>query len=142
MRIRLLLGLAVLLVSGCKTFTVDVIKSPNFTPRPGTYHVDLLYKEPDEGFEVVGIIEIRASNRVPIQAIAQRLVQMSTKLDADAVIPPDASKTRNLKYDSDNPYRPFYIFDDGNTAIVEGRAIRYSKATQPKLHWWQSKPES
>lgn len=130
---RILLYATVALLSlaqlGCVShYRVSSVKSPEWSYRisyPPTPKV--LLAAPTTPYVVIGTIEVRASRSATTDDLGNALVSEARKLDADAVIPPSPDVPRALKFESINPYRVYYTFDDGATAVLQGKAIRFKK---------------
>jgi hypothetical protein len=87
----------------------------------------VLLAEPPTRYVAVGTIEIRASRSASDADLVSALAQEGEKLRADAVIPPSPDFPRTIKFQSINPYRVYYTFDDGVTAVLQAQAIRFKK---------------
>jgi len=132
---RILLYATVALFSlaqlGCvQHYRVSSVKSPDYSFRLRTPFSPLrkvLLEAPTTPYVVMGTIEVRASRSATVDDLVNALLSEGDKLGADAVIPPSPDVPRTLKFESINPYRVYYIFDDGTTAVLQGQAIRFKK---------------
>lgn len=88
---------------------------------------EVLLEAPAEPYFVQGAIEIRTSRPWDVQELVNSLSELAALLDADAVIPPGPDLPRVLKFSSSNPYRAYYVFDEGDGVVLEGQAIRFTK---------------
>ena len=132
---RILLYATVALFSlaqlGCvQHYRASSVKSPDYSYRmagPFTPSPKVLLEAPSTPYLVIGTIEVRASRSASADELVNALLSEGWNLVADAVIPPSPDIPRTLKFQSINPYRVYYTFDDGATAILQGQAIRYKK---------------
>ena len=108
-------------------FAVSMAKTPAYVSRSDDVNPKLLYEAPNQPFIVVGTIEVRADRPKMWKQFASYLRVYAVGLGADAIIPPDKSAKRDVKFESDSPQRAYYLFDDGKNTVVEGRAIRFIK---------------
>jgi hypothetical protein len=89
--------------------------------------VEFFKRPPPREHAVVGTIELRTSRIKSMDALQEELEMLATQLKADALVAPE-SAARTAVEGSVNPLRPFYVFDDGRTQILEARAIRYARS--------------
>ena len=119
------LALAVCACGPKKGGFITAIPSPDFVARSDVVVPELLLTEPSKPYTVVGIVDIRLTRQTHRHYIPSWLKGGGKQLGADAVIPPDANAKRQMQFESADPYAPFFMFDDGKTSIIQGRAIRY-----------------
>lgn len=116
---------------GCvQHYQVSSVKTPDYSMRvQNLFSSDpqLLLEAPTLPYVVVGTIEVRASRSATTDELVNALISTGYTLGADAVIPPSPDVPRTLKFQSMNPYRVYYTFDDGSAVVLEGQAIRYTK---------------
>lgn len=128
--------LATLLLGACSGITHSAIKTAayerlledrqcaRFGFRGARFEV--LSREPQEKYFVVATVEVRTSRVKSASKLVDAIEDASSGLYADAVIPPSTRPQTSIS-GSVNPLRPYYVFDDGRTQVLEGRVIRYDR---------------
>ena len=113
----------------CGGVAYSVAKGENFVPARRAHAAKVLLIEPAQAYVEVGTLEIRLSRAKHIdQAFRQWLPGWAaSELGADAVLPPrpETIAARQLMFETINPYKPYFLFDDGKTIVIGARAIRY-----------------
>jgi len=80
--------------------------------------------EPRQPYDVIGTVEVRTSRPKSAEVLREKLVACAERLLPDAILPPTARAPDPRFATSTNQLRPFYVFDDGRTQVLEARAIR------------------
>ena len=121
-----------LALSGCGNGMASaVVKSPHYSYRLFRPTPEVLLEKPTKPFTVVGTIQVRTSRPKTAPDLVEELKAKGIELGADAIIPPDPEYARNVKFESMNPYRAYYVFDDGRISVVEGKGIRFGATPAP-----------
>ncbi|HEX5659045.1 MAG TPA: hypothetical protein VFX59_17745 [Polyangiales bacterium] len=90
------------------------------------YGMEFFHRPPTREHAVVGTVELRTSRVKNATELQDELESLARELYADALVAPAATPKTSVE-GSVNPLRPFYVFDDGRTQILEARAIRYAQ---------------
>jgi hypothetical protein len=127
---RLLLLLALVALAGCvHHVTVSTARLPGWSGRwISRINPTVLQQAPAEPFDIIGTIQLRTSRVVSGGELANELSMAAARLEADAVIPLGPEHPRELKFQSVDPLRVYFVFDDNRSQVLEGQAIRYRKA--------------
>lgn len=145
-RAALLLALSLSLPSCGSSIKTTIVRRQGVDTavrRRGGWEPRILLSLP-KAYTVIGSVEVRASRPASRGQLMNRLLDAARDLDADAVAPPASAAIVDVSAlaQSSNPYKPYFVSDDGTQQLLEARAIRLPRYILVDEQRWSVNDES